>query len=225
METLGPKKRKMPVKNFVILMNSPTRNAKVERFLQHSRATLIEALEHFAGGGELPKDKVSDLIKLLDTAFNLSRTKGAYEGLCRGRRLIEFESRIDSVPARKYLANRIEKYPEATGKGKSLDLCKYMDKQIMRLRTLGTYPKDIPYPSENWKLERRKQTYGWWVEAIDKKPSAVKKFITDTRKLVASDDYTFLLAWRKFEQPKPASDRPQKKVRHRDLGLDKLYDN
>jgi hypothetical protein len=158
-----------------------------------------------------------ELIKILKMALNLSRAKGTYEGLCEGRRLVEFQSRIDRNPARRYLVKRIDKFPEATGQGTDRNLCSYMDKQIQRLQTLRTLAKDIPYPLESWKKR-------WWVDALKEKPSAVSKYITVTRNLVSSEEYTFLLAWERFGKPKPASDKAKKPVRHRDLGLDKLYD-
>jgi hypothetical protein len=73
----------------------------------------------------------------------------------------------------------------------------------------------MPLPLESWGATR-------WAEAIRKKSSAVSKYISLARKMVLSDDFTFLLAWERIGKSIPGG--PRKKVNHRDLHLDKLYE-
>src|SRR5208337_1288091 len=159
--------------------------------------------------------RADELKRILKIALNLSRAKGAYEGLCEGRQLHEFERNIRGNPALCYLTNRIRRFPEGTGQGRDRELCLYMDSQIMRLTTLHTSKNARPLPLESWGASK-------WVEALRKKPSVVSKYISQARKKVLSEDYTFLLAWEKIGKSAPGD--PRKKVDHRDLHLDKLYD-
>ena len=206
----------MPVRDLVVLLNSPNRNAKVERALQTTREALETALDQV--GNALGTGRADELKRLLRVALNLSRARGAYEGLCEGRRLHEFKSRIEGNPRLSCLTNRIRQFPQATGKGKDSELCRYMDAQVMRLETLTCGridDKEKPLPLESWGTQT-------WVEALQRNPSAVSKYISCRRKEVLSKDYTFLLAWERIGKSGPG--RPKKDVNHRDLHLDKLYD-
>jgi hypothetical protein len=208
-----PAKRRMAVKDLLVLLNSPHRNASAERALQKTREALETALDQV--GSTLGSGRADELKRILRIALNLSRAKGVYEGLCEGRRLHEFEMNIRGNPSLWYLTNRIRKFPEGTGQGRDRQLCGYMDSQIMRLTTLRTVGKnDMPLPLEGWGA-------GTWTGALAKSPSAVSKYISQARKKVLSEDYTFLLAWEKIGKSVPVG--PRKKVNHRDLHLDKLY--
>jgi hypothetical protein len=204
----------MPVRDLVVLLNSPNRNAKVERALQKTREALETALDQV--GNALGAGRADELKRILGVALNLSRAKGAYEGLCEGQRLHEFESRIKRNTRRWYLMNRIRQFPEATGQGKDKKLCEYLDGQIARLEALRTVAeKDMPLPLESWGATS-------WVVALEKSPSAVSKYISEARNKVLSKDYTFLLAWEKIGKSLPGGLKGN--VNHRDLHLDKLYD-
>jgi len=203
----------MAVKDFLVLLNSPNRNASAERALQKTREALEIALEQV--GSALGSGRTNQLKRILRIALNLSRAKGAYEGLCEGRRLLEFKMKIRGNPSLSYLTNRIRKFPEGTGRGKDNELCAYMDSQILRLKKLRTVGNnDKPLPLGSWGTET-------WVEALRIKPSAVSKYISQARNKVLSKDYTFLLAWEKIGKSAPGG--PKIKVKHCDLHLDKLY--
>ena len=205
----------MSVKSLVILRNSPNQNANMERVLQKTTAALETALEQVGNSLERP-GRADELKRILRIVLNLSRAKGTYEGLCEGRRLHEFESRIEANPPLRYLTKRIRKFPEATGAGKDSKLCAYMDRQIGRLRALRTVDeKEMPRPLPSWGADS-------WVEALRKKPSAVSKYISEARNTVLSGDFTFLLAWERIGKRGP-SGGPKKDVSHRDLHLDKIY--
>jgi hypothetical protein len=204
----------MAVKDLLVLLNSPNRNASAERALQKTRDALEIALEQV--GGALGSGRTDELKGLLRIALNLSRAKGVYEGLCEGRRLHEFDMKIEGNPSMSYLTKRIRKFSEGTGQGRDRELCMYMDSQIRRLIALRTVSKnDMPLPLEGWGV-------GTWTEALEKNRSAVSKYISQARKKVLSEEYTFLLAWEKIGESVPVG--PAKKVQHRDLHLDKLYD-
>lgn len=204
----------MTVKDLLVLLNAPERNASAERALQQTQEALELALEQF--GRALGPAQADELKKILRIALNLSRTKGIYEGLREGRRLHKFESRIEGNPALRYLTHRIRKFPKATGQGKDGELCKFMDKQIGRLRKLRTVSKyEMPLPLATWATES-------WVQALENCSSAVSKYISEARKMVLSDDYTFLLAWKRIAKSVPGG--PRNSVDHRGLHMDKLYD-
>jgi hypothetical protein len=204
----------MPVRDVLVLLNSPNRNAKVERALQKTREALETALDQV--GNALDTGRADEFKRILSIALNLSRAKGAYEGLCEGQRLHEFESRIKRNTRLWYLMNRIRQFPEATGQGKDRKLCEHMDGWIARLVALRTVAqKDMPLPMESWGTTS-------WVEALEKSPSAVSKYISEARNKVLSKDYTFLLAWKKIGKSPPGGSK--RTVNHRDLHLDKLYD-
>jgi hypothetical protein len=72
---------------------------------------------------------------------------------------------------------------------------------------------------------------GWgactWIRALDKSPSAVSKYISAARKKVLSQDYIFLTVWKNIGKKsigKKSSGISNKRITHRDLHLDKLYD-
>lgn len=203
----------MAVKDLLVLLNSPNRNASAERALQKTREALETALEQV--GSALGLGRTDELKRILRIALNLSRAKGVYEGLCEGRRLHEFDMKIKGNPSMSYLTNRTRKFPEGTGQGRDRELCMYMDSQIRRLTALRTSKNDMPLPLESWGV-------GTWTAALEKNRSAVSKYISQARKKVLSEEYTFLLAWKKIGERVPVA--PPKKVRHRDLHLDKLYD-
>jgi hypothetical protein len=73
----------------------------------------------------------------------------------------------------------------------------------------------MPLPLEGWCAET-------WTAALTKRPGAVSRYVSQARKKVLSDDYTFLVVWEKIGKSVPGD--PQKKVNHHDLHLDKLYD-
>lgn len=203
----------MAVKDLLVLLNSQNRNASAERALQKTREALEIALEQV--GSALGSGRADELKRILRMALNLSRAKGTYEGLCEGQRLHKFEMNIRGNPSLSYLTNRIRKFPEGTGQGRDRELCGYMDSQIMRLSALRTSKEDMPLPLESWAA-------GTWTEALAKSRSAVSKYISQARNKVLSEDYTLLLAWEKIG--KSVLGGPRKKVNHRDLHLDKLYD-
>jgi hypothetical protein len=203
----------MAVKDFLVLLNSPNRNASAERALQKTREALELALDQV--GRALGLGRTNQLKRILRIALNLSRAKGAYEGLCEGRRLHEFDMKIRGNPSLSYLTHRIRRFPEGTGQGKDSELCTYMDSQIRRLTKLHTVGNnDMPLPLESWGTKS-------WVEALGKKPRAVSKYMSQARDKVLSEDYTFLLAWERIGKSAPGG--PKRKVKHRDLHLDKLY--
>jgi hypothetical protein len=72
----------MPVRDLLVLLNSPNRDAKAERALQKTREALETALEQV--GNALGAGRADELKRILSIALNLSRAKGAYEGLCEG---------------------------------------------------------------------------------------------------------------------------------------------
>jgi len=208
-----PAKRRMAVKDLLVLLNSPNRNASAERALQKTREALETALEQV--GSALGSRRTDDLKRILRIALNLSRAKGVYEGLCEGRRLHEFDMKIKGNPSMSYLTKRIRRFPDGTGQGRDRELCMYMDSQIRRLTALRTVSKnDMPLPLESWGV-------GTWTKALAESRSAVSKYISQARNKVLSEDYTFLLAWEKIGKSVPGGAR--KKVDHRDLRLDKLY--
>jgi hypothetical protein len=204
----------MAIKDLLVLLNSPNTNASARHALQKTWKALEVALEQV--GSALGTGRADELKRILKIALNLSRAKGAYEGLCEGRRLHKFEMNIRGNPALWYLTNRIRKFPEGTGQGRDRELCAYMDSQLMRLTTLRTVgKKDMPLPLEGWGVRT-------WTEALAKSPSAVSKYISQARKKVLSEDYTFLLVWEKIGKSFPGG--PRTKAEHRDLHLDKLYE-
>ena len=189
----------------------------MEHALQTTRHALETALEQVGNSLDRP-GQANELKRILQIALNLSRAKGTYEGLCEGRRLHEFESIIKANPTLRYLVERIRKFPEATGAGKDSKLCEYMDGQIGRLRALRTVDeKEMPLPLPSWGAKD-------WAEALRKKPSAVSKYISDARKTVLSEDYTFLLGWERIGK-RVSSAGTKKAVNHRDLHLDKIYES
>jgi hypothetical protein len=205
----------MSVKSLVILLNSPSRNASIDRALQKITVALDVALEQI-GNSMDRSGRADELKKLLKIALHLSRTKGTYEGLCQGSRLQQFKSKIEDDPRLRYLTSRIRKFPDGTGQGRDGELCAYLDKQVRRLRELVTVSEEqMPLPLKSWGATS-------WSEAIRKKSSAVSKYISVSRKMVLSDEFTFLLAWERTGKSVPGG--PRKKVDHRDLHLDKLYE-
>jgi hypothetical protein len=86
----------MSVKQLLVLLNSPNRNISVENALRKTHEALVIALREF--GDALGPTRAEELARLLKVALNLNRAKGTYEGLCEGRRLYEFESRIKCKP-------------------------------------------------------------------------------------------------------------------------------
>jgi len=202
----------MLLKDFLILLNTPTRNASADRALQKTHEALEVALEQSVNPSV--RGQADELKRLLRITLNLSRAKGLYDGLCEGRRLQSFESRIKDDPAQFYLTNRIRRFPQATGKGKDIELCRYLDSQITRLRKLKTiHESEMPHPLASWGANG-------WGNALRNRPSAVSKYISEARKTVLSDDYTFLLAWKRIGESVPRS--PSKSVDHRNLHLDKI---
>lgn len=200
------------MKDFLVLLNTPNRNASTERAIQKTREALEVALEQAATPSV--RVRADELKRILRIALNLSRAKGVYEGLREGRRLCDFESRIESDPVLSYLTNRIRRFPEATGKGKDIELCRYMDSQIRRLRKLKTVDEGkMPLPLASWGENS-------WENALRNRSSAVSKYISEARKTVLSDDYTFLLAWKRIRES--AENSPRRSVDHRDLHLDKI---
>jgi hypothetical protein len=140
-----PAKRRIAVKDLLVLLNSPNRNASAERALQKTREALETALEQV--GSALGSRRTDDLKKILRIALNLSRAKGVYEGLYEGRRLHEFDMKIKGNPSMSYLTKRIRRFPDGTGQGRDRELCMYMDSQIRRLTALRTVSKnDMPLP-------------------------------------------------------------------------------
>jgi len=209
-----PATRRMELKDFLVLLNTPNRNANPERVLQKTRSALEWALEPPAS--TLKKELRDELKRILGIALNQSRAKGFHDGLCEGWRLQSFKSRIDRDPARRYLTNRIRSFPEATGEGKDKELCAYMDRQIKRLVTLKNKrieDGELPLPPKSWGTHS-------WVTALKTRPSVVSKYISGARETVLSDDYTFLLAWERIRKGAPSG--ISKSVDHRNLHLDKI---